>query len=151
MKTKLERFLYAREVLGWVATIDGDVINKHGRKIGRISKKGYWISGITIQGKMYSIKLHQYVYWFWYNDTPKVLDHIDRNKANNAPANLRESTTQENAWNNSAKGYSFYKRTGKWMSYIVVDYRSIHLGYYFNEQDARNAYLNAKKIYHTKK
>ena len=34
------------------------------------------------------------------------------------------------------------------MSKISLNRKTIHLGYFDNEQDARKAYLNAKLIYH---
>jgi hypothetical protein len=51
-----------------------------------------------------------------------------------------------------AKGYSEipeHKRTGnKYIAKIRVDGRTKFLGRYKTESDARNAYLEAKKIYH---
>ena len=36
----------------------------------------------------------------------------------------------------------------KWKAQIRLDGKLKHLGYFVNEEDARNAYLNAKLIYH---
>lgn len=82
-------------------------------------------------------------------DTKQQIDHIDGNRINNNLDNLRVVNQQQNNWNRTkAKGYYWRKRAKKWISHIIINYKSIHLGCFDNEDDARNAYLEAKKIYH---
>jgi hypothetical protein len=76
------------------------------------------------------------------------IDHIDINKSNNCIKNLRPSTQQQNSFNTNAKGYCWHKNINKWQSRIMVNGESIHLGYFDKEEDAKQAYLNAKEIYH---
>jgi len=76
------------------------------------------------------------------------IDHEDINKANNNIDNLRVVTCQENQFNSICKGYCFNKQKQKWEAYIYVNYKKKHLGYFDLEEDARQAYLTAKKIYH---
>lgn len=77
------------------------------------------------------------------------IDHIDGNKLNNAVNNLRIVTNQQNQWNQTkAKGYYWHKKNKKWQAQITVNNKNINLGYFENEIDARNAYLNAKRLYH---
>lgn len=76
------------------------------------------------------------------------VDHIDRNTLNNNVNNLRIVTHQENMWNTSAKGFWFVKKVNKWRTRIMVNKEHIHLGYFSNEEEARNAYLEAKAKYH---
>jgi len=76
------------------------------------------------------------------------IDHIDRNPLNNSIENLRVVTHAQNQWNRDGKGYCFNKARGKYVAYIYVDWKPKHLGYFVNEEDARQAYLEAKKIYH---
>jgi hypothetical protein len=77
------------------------------------------------------------------------IDHIDGNTLNNSANNLRIVSNQQNCFNRTkAKGYSLYKRNNKWRSHIVLNGKKIHLGLFKNENDAREAYLNAKRIYH---
>jgi hypothetical protein len=76
------------------------------------------------------------------------VDHIDRDKSNNHISNFRPATSQENNFNTDAKGYSWHKRAKKWQAQIQLNRKSIHLGYFDKEEDARNAYLKAKAIYH---
>ena len=77
------------------------------------------------------------------------IDHIDRNPLNNNIENLRVVTHSQNMCNTDAKGYCFDKARGKYMASIRVDGKNKHLGYFVTEDDAHNAYVEAKKKYHT--
>ena len=48
----------------------------------------------------------------------------------------------------TAKGYSWKKSANKFKSYININKKKKHLGYYTTEQEARNAYLKAKETHH---
>ena len=74
------------------------------------------------------------------------IDHIDRNKTNNCISNLRPVTNQQNQFNTNAKGYFWHNN--KWEAQICLDGKRIYLGRYDTEEDAHNAYLKAKEIYH---
>jgi hypothetical protein len=79
-----------------------------------------------------------------------VIDHIDRDKSNNNISNLRAITHHENLFNTNAKGYYLKKchQKWKWYAHIQLNEKRIYLGRYDKEEDARIAYLEAKKIYH---
>jgi hypothetical protein len=78
-----------------------------------------------------------------------MIDHIDLNKKNNCIENLRPATRQQNSFNTTyAKGYSWNINRNKWTAQIMVSNKSIFLGYFDTEEDARQAYLDAKDIYH---
>ena len=83
-------------------------------------------------------------------DNPKdQIDHIDGNKLNNSIDNLRVVNQQQNNWNRTtAKGFYWNKKEKKWRAQIRLNSKTIHLGYYDSEIDARNAYIAAKLIYH---
>lgn len=77
------------------------------------------------------------------------IDHIDANRLNNSVDNLRIVTNQENHFNQpTAKGYYFHKSHNKFLAKIKLDGKTIFLGYFDKEEDAKQAYLNAKPIYH---
>jgi hypothetical protein len=77
------------------------------------------------------------------------IDHLDGNKLNNNIENLQKKTHQHNMWNQiNAKGYSWSKQKNKYQAQICVNSKNKHLGYFDNEIDARNCYLDAKKIHH---
>jgi hypothetical protein len=84
-----------------------------------------------------------------------VIDHIDRNRANNHIKNLRQCTQRQNTYNNKSnkgnskyKGVSWHKQRNKWGAYIHYNYRKIHLGYYTIEKEAAMAYnKKAKELF----
>ena len=82
------------------------------------------------------------------SSTDNSIDHIDRNQLNNSIENLRVATHSQNMWNQGAKGYYFNKNAGKYLARINVNGKDKHLGLFVNPEDARQAYVEAKKIYH---
>jgi len=81
------------------------------------------------------------------NNTDLVVDHIDHNKINNNVNNLRVVSQQQNQFNRSnVKGYG--KEKGKWRAKIAYNDKNYHLGYYKTEEEAREAYLEAKRQFH---
>ena len=77
------------------------------------------------------------------------LDHINGNKCDNRKANLRIVTIQQNQHNmRSAKGYSWIKRDRRYQAKITINKKTIHLGYFHTEDEARAAYLEAKRKHH---
>ena len=117
-------------------------------------KNGYKVLKFMVNKKKYSVYLHRLVYWLhnpeWDimdSSMENHIDHIDGDKLNNNIENLRVVTSQENHFNETrAKGYIWYQN--KWMAYIRINNKQKYLGYFDNELDARNAYLEAKKKYH---
>lgn len=108
---------------------------------------------INIAPKQYL--LHRVNYYAWnqewnIHDSSKnnQIDHEDIKKANNNIENLRVVTHQQNQWNRKAKGYYFNKKLQKWQSRIKINGKQKHLGLFILEEDAHQAYLDAKKIYH---
>jgi hypothetical protein len=83
------------------------------------------------------------------NNSKQEVDHINGDKLNNHVDNLRLVNQQENCFNRTnTKGYSFRKARNKFESKIMLNGKSKHLGYFTTEEDAHQAYLNAKTIYH---
>ena len=76
------------------------------------------------------------------------IDHKNFITTDNRVTNLRIVTPQENRFHNQSKGYNWDKRAKKWKATIQVDMKGKHLGYFEKEEDARAAYLDAKKKYH---
>lgn len=77
------------------------------------------------------------------------VDHIDRDKTNNAASNLRWVTHAQNCANRSInatmrssgfKGVRFNKSRGKWHARITVGGKTTYLGAFTNEIDAARAY-----------
>lgn len=74
----------------------------------------------------------------------KNYDHKDRNPLNNRRHNLRPASATENAQNSRKNknntsgciGVCWNKHECKWQSYIVVNKKQIHLGYFVDKCDA---------------
>ena len=113
---------------------------------GSVNASGYSIVGIG--GKM--AQEHHTVWYLNTGEWPKQpLDHIDGDKLNNHPDNLRLSTNKENnrAFKRARKGVSskwrgvsWYKSSGKWRSQITVDGKNKNLGCFTCEKEAALAY-----------
>ena len=78
------------------------------------------------------------------------IDHVDGNRQNNSIENLRVVNYAQNNWNNyhrNVKGY-YWNKKNKFVAQIKVNNKKIYLGRFDLEEDAHNAYLEAKKKYH---
>lgn len=118
-----------------------------------INNYGYimHVSRIPKMNKYHGFQLHRVVWELVNGPIPEgmQIDHIDGNRTNNFLVNLRVVTHQQNCMNRTkAKGYCWHKITKKWISSIKVTGKLKHLGYFNTEAEARQAYLDAKKIYH---
>ena len=112
----------------------------------------------NVDGKQFGMLLHRVVYfahnqdWNIYDgSTNNSIDHINHEAGvplDNSITNLRVVNNQQNQFNTNAKGYSFNKNRNKYEAKIRINGKLIHLGYYDTTDEARNAYLDAKKIYH---
>ena len=108
--------------------------------------RGYRRVGVL--GKM--VQLHHIVWYLHTGEWPKQqLDHIDGDRVNNHPDNLRLSSNKENnrAFKRVKKGASskwrgvvWNKECGKWVSQINVGGKNRHLGYFTCEKEAALAY-----------
>ena len=77
-----------------------------------------------------------------------LIDHWDTNPLNNRKANLRYATHQQNARNTKkSKGYSWIKNAERFVAYIRVDGKNIHLGYFAKEEDAKEVRREAEIKY----
>jgi hypothetical protein len=128
----------------------GNIYNRFG-KISKIKHpKGYIDISITINKKTYHLLAHHFAWYSVYgNCNTEHIDHINGVRNDNRICNLRSVTRQQNQWNFvNAKGYYWNKRNNKWQSQIKVNKKTIFLGLFNIEQEARNAYVNAKEKYH---
>lgn len=85
-----------------------------------------------------------------------LIDHKDKDPFNNRRSNLRQSTKQQNAQNNSLRtdntsgitGVQWHKQNGKWAAYININKVRTYLGLFDDKVDAIKARLLAEATYY---
>lgn len=116
-----------------------------GKPAGNIDSNGRYQT--QVQGK--NLFNHRIVFFLHHGAWPVgEVDHIDGDRLNNRPDNLRDVTRSENEQNKLARGYCWHKRDRRWQARIKVNGKLHHLGLYPTEEEARAAYLNAKAQLH---
>ena len=122
------------------------------------NEQGYKVIAIT--PKKY--RLHRVNYyahnpdWDIHNSCIKTnsIDHRQgkneiKKHQNNDINNLRIVTHQQNHFNRNCKGYCWDKQRQKWRAQIKGTNGKVkNLGRFNTEEEARQSYLEAKKIYH---
>lgn len=123
---------------------------------GSVNSEGY--TQITVNGVNYYG--HRIAYMLIHSidilESEIILDHVDGNKANNRPDNLRLANKSTNAMNrgkqanNSSgfKGVSFRKDRNKWLAKITKDGKAHHLGLFESKEKAALAYRQAAPEIH---
>ncbi len=111
-----------------------------------LDRYGYAVTAPKVREGRKPIPLHQFVYAHYHGSVPPGLeiDHIDRDKLNNLPTNLRPLTHSQNIANrgrqkNNTSGYvgvHFHKPSKKWIAGIMVMQKPIHLGYFLTREEA---------------
>ena len=139
-------------VFTWKVSLNWRI--KIGTVAGGINDGGYR----RIQIERIKYGAHRLAWLYVYGYIPvKEIDHRDGNTDNNKINNLRVAKHAENGQNrklgkNNTSGYLgvyWFKHQKKWCSLIVIDGKTVFLGYFNNKKDASNAYLSAKKKFHT--
>lgn len=117
---------------------------------GSVNSTGYLQLFTFNNSKPKAYLVHRLVWNAFVGEIPEgfELDHIDRNRTNNALSNLRLVTRQQNRFNSAAKGCYYNKSSKKWAAYISIDRKQTHLGLFKTEAEAHIAYLAAKEVYH---
>jgi len=131
---------------------DKQRIALRGKVAGSIDAYGYL--QLSVKRKRY--KAHRVAWLLTYGSWPNgEIDHIDGDKLNNRITNLRDVSSQTNAWNrnlaqkNNSTGYrGVTKHRNKFMADIKVCGKKIYLGLFDTPELAHQAYLQAKTKHH---
>jgi hypothetical protein len=145
---KKEKFDFAIEQGFRYDEKTGNVYTPKNKLLINTNAMGYTYLNPYHNGKTFIILSHQFAWYYKYNQLVDCIDHINQDKTDNRINNLRSVTKQENQWNQTKKGYTFFKRDNNWKAQIHLNRKTIHLGYYDTEDKAHQAYIEAKKIYH---
>lgn len=138
----------------------GIVINiKTGKEIKqRTNKYGYKRVNLYANSKMKVVNTHKIVANAYLDkiENKNSIDHINGDKTDNRVSNLRYCNASENMRNSAIssrnksgiRGVNFHKKTGKYRASICHNNKSIHIGYYDNCEDAKNArQLKANQLF----
>jgi len=83
------------------------------------------------------------------NDKTQFIDHINHDTIDNNLKNLRIVTNQQNQWNQkNTKGFHKTKY-GKFRSSLTFNDKTVYIGTFDTEEEAHQAYLDAKQKYHS--
>ena len=113
------------------------------------SKDGSGYYSTSFNGK--TIRCHIIAWVIFYGRYPNGhIDHINKIKSDNRIANLREVTQAQNSRNQKIRtnntsgfpGVSFDRLLSKWIAYITINYKKIHIGVFKQIEDA----IEARKI-----
>lgn len=135
---------------GYTADVEKGIIYNTRKLEANIkpNKKGYISIRTEFDGYKFNVMAHHLIYYIATNKIVECIDHIDRDKTNNKIGNLRSVTENENLFNTDAKGVYFNKKHKKFIARIQFYHKSIYLGSFEKEEDARNQYLIAKNKVH---
>lgn len=151
--TEVSKILeYCRETgeFTWKVRVNSKVPS--GAKAGTPQSNGYTF--ITIKGKKFLA--HRLAWFFENKEFPNgFIDHLNGIRTDNRIVNLRVVTSSENLQNqrnpkgkNPYLGVSAIKGTEFWQAHICVNGKQKNLGRFKSPEDARNAYIEAKKTWH---
>ena len=120
-----------------------------------LSQKGYFRVRIGSRKNHKDHYVHNVITLCYLGEKPQgyQTDHINSIRTDNRLENLQYITPQQNCQKiktrngRDVKGY-ILKKNGKYRAQIKVDNKSINLGSYHTEEEARQTYITAKLKYH---
>jgi hypothetical protein len=123
----------------------GQAVAIDDRDLARVARYHWCISNGYVVGRVAgrSITLQEFIMG---KQQGCIVDHRDDDKLDNRRKNLRHITQSHNVRRSPKHtGYYWSEPNMKWRVQITINNKQHHLGYYTTEQQARRAYLNARK------
>jgi hypothetical protein len=125
-----------------------------GQKAGCDKGNGYFKT--VINEKNYFN--HRLIFLYHYGYMPKIVDHINKNPADNKIENLREASLTENQYNrklnknntSGIKNVYWHNQAKKWNVRLIVNKKIKSFGLYDNLELARLVSEEARNKYHGK-
>ena len=109
---------------------------------------------LSKNNKTYHKRVNRLVWESFNGKTDLEIDHIiEGNKLDNRLCNLQAVNRRFNtskyylSTKKTSKytGVSWYKKLNKWRAKYCYKNKTYHIGYFYNQEDARDAYLNTIK------
>lgn len=141
-------------VFVWKHTMGGKA--KKGQEAGALTANGY----VAIRIDQHDYLAHRLMWLYVYGAMPVLsIDHIDRDRTNNRPTNLRLANGKQNAENRSLKSknssghrgvfFRKYLKSKPWHVSIMNNRKTIHIGYFATIEEAIEARRAAEDKYFT--
>ena len=141
-------------IFTWKHTMGGKA--KKGQQAGVLNAHGY----IMIRVDQVDYLAHRLMWLYVYGAFPILnIDHIDRNRSNNCPINVRVATPKQNGENRSLKSKNAsghrgvflrkYLKSKPWAVNIMSNRKTIHIGYFATVEEAIKARRMAEDKYFT--
>lgn len=123
-----------------------------GEVAGSPGAKGYLVAGVD--GKKQ--RVHRVIFLMAYGWLPEQVDHINGNRLDNRPANLRAASGAQNRHNtripatnkSGAKGVHLHAQSGKWRARCQVNGKKYSLGIHESVQLASAAATEFREKFH---
>lgn len=134
-------------IFTWKQSRNSNTATK-GTIAGSYDKGGYIIIGIPRK----NYKAHRLAWFYCFKEWPEFnIDHINRNKQDNALNNLRDIPQADNNRNVPVRSPSRYKcvslhSSGKYQASVRINGKSKYLGLYDTPEEANISVLNYKKL-----
>ena len=126
--------------------------NKNKRAFTAINSNGYYQGGLD--GKIFLA--HRIIFKLIHGYEPDMVDHKDGVRTNNKSLNLLPSNNTLNQRNKKISsankssrviGVTWHNTSKKWLARIKVNNKQIHLGYFDDLNDAKDARKEAEEKY----
>jgi hypothetical protein len=122
-----------------------------GKPVGHLTNRGYF----RVKMKSQAFQSHRVVWALYSQKDPgsMTVDHIDRNKLNNSPDNLRLAAQQGQVLNMSPQtnqhGYGVSQKGFKFRAQIGAYGKILYLGMFKTKKEAQELALEARECYHS--
>lgn len=119
-----------------------------GNPVGITDSYGYLVA--SINGTVH--KVHRLIYAMFYDEVPKIIDHVNGNKEDNRIENLRPATNEQNGWNRkidlrSTTGVKGVTKVGsKYQAQCKAGGDRVYLGLFTTLEEADKALKNYRSI-----
>lgn len=135
---------------GKVSIVDDEDFKELSKYKWYFTTPGYAARDTRVDGKRVCILMHRLL-----NETPIGMetDHINNDRLDNRRSNLRACTRSQNMANirtpksntSGYRGVTWDKKAQKWMAQIMVNYKTIFLGYFDDPSKGAEAYKTASQ------